>query len=186
MRPYQILTRQEGTSSLWPTGSSTVRTTTTVRRLKSDASTQNGVLPGTLNQQQQPTAQPSSNAPSPGLEKVFSDFLALQKSRDDMMLELIKKQVPANSTTDPPAGKVVIAELPNLDNANYLGMTLPTMYTFQGDPKTCDMSKIKSKIKSGEFHSGTHEIIHYEPWPSHCLNKMFCPDPPINAKLTPT
>ena len=152
---------------------------------QTDGNTQSGVLPGIPSQQQQPTAQPSSNTPNPGLEKVFSDFLALQKSRDDMMLELIKKQVPANSTTDPPAGKVVIAELPNLDNANYLGMTLPTMYTLQGDPKTCDMSKIKSKIKSGEFHSGTHEIIHYEPWPSHCLNKMFCPEAPINAKLSP-
>ena len=152
---------------------------------QTDGNIQNEVPPGTLNQQQQPPAQPTSNAPSSGLEKVFSEFLALQKSRDDMMMELIRKQVPANSPADPPAGKVVIAELPNPDNANYLGMTLPTMYTLQGDPKTCDMSKIKSKIKSGEFHSGTHEIIHYEPWPSHCLNKMFCPEAPINAKLSP-
>ena len=44
---------------------------------QTDGNPQNEVSPGSLNQQQQPTAQPNSNASSSGLEKVFSVFLTL-------------------------------------------------------------------------------------------------------------
>ena len=78
-----------------------------------------------------------------------------------------------------------MATLPNPQNAEYVGMALPTMYTVEGDIRTLDMSKVKNKFKTGEFSSGEQNAIHYEPWPSHCINKMFLPNPPINSKLNP-
>ena len=85
---------------------------------------------GSLPNQQQQQQRPADQAPTTGMESIFSKFLELQKSRDDMMMELLKSQNPANPPPGAPtAGKVVIAALPNPENAAYVGMSLPTMYT---------------------------------------------------------
>ncbi len=150
--------------------------------------TSSGSQSVTTTSQQVPATAVGNPAASSGagLEKILADFVSMQKSQHEVMLQMLKNQGPAVADPAvPTAGKVVVATLPNPENAAYVGMSLPTMYTVKGDPKNLDMSKVKNKIKTGEIHSGTHEAIHYEPWPSHCINKMLCPNPPPNAKLNP-
>ena len=103
----------------------------------------------TTTTQSQPT---NTTAPS-SLEQVFGKFIDYQRSRDErqeardqQMMELLQQQAaprpppPAEPPT-PTAGKVVVTTLRNPENAAYVGMTLPTMYTVEGDPKNLQLAK---------------------------------------------
>ena len=79
---------------------------------------------------------------------------ARQERRDQEITNILTQA--QSSTTDrsqsqnlpPTSGKVVVATLPNPQNAEYVGMALPTMYTVEGDIRTLDMSKVKNKFKN--------------------------------------
>ena len=96
---------------------------------------------------------------------MFAQFIKFQMDRDEradkreqeLTRLLAEKHSGAPDSTntprtlEPTAGKVVVATLQNPENAAYVGMSLGTMYTVDGDIRSLDMSKVKNKIKTGEF-----------------------------------
>ena len=98
-----------------------------------------------------PTTGQTNTTPSGGsnLENIMAQFLQAQLARDarqerrDQEITNLLSQAQSSSTDrpqtqslPPTAGKVVVATLPNPQNAEYVGMALPTMYTVEGDVRT--------------------------------------------------
>jgi hypothetical protein len=81
------------------------------------------------------------------------------------------------------AGRVGVLAPRNSENLAMAGISLPPMLRIEGDYATIDMSKMKSKLKSGRNWSGEAVATVMEPWPQQYLDRIVTA-PVTHSKLT--
>jgi hypothetical protein len=81
------------------------------------------------------------------------------------------------------AGRVGVLAPRNSENLALAGISLPPMLRIEGDLTTIDMSKMKSKLKSGRNWTGEAVATVMEPWPQQYLDRITT-TPVIHSKLS--
>jgi hypothetical protein len=89
----------------------------------------------------------------------------------------------ATTSTTITAGRVSVLAPRNTENLALAGISLPPMLRIEGDLSTIDMSKMKSKLKSGRNWSGEAVATVMEPWPQQYLDRILT-TPVAHSKLS--
>jgi hypothetical protein len=111
-----------------------------------------------------------------------------QAEHQDQLLKLLEanqqNSIPtATTTTTITAGRVGVQAARNSHNLALAGISLPPMLRIEGDLSTIDMSKMKSKLKSGRHWTGEAVATVMEPWPQQYLDRIV-QAPVTHNKLT--
>ena len=98
---------------------------------------------------------------------------------------------PTAATEDPsslfaaqPTGRARLHPIPNTANAMRLGLNLAPIQILEGDFSVIDQSKLKRKLTSGRYSSGTLGVIREERWPHQCLSDAAGRPPKEASALT--
>ena len=100
-----------------------------------------------------------------------------------------QKPVQVDLTTEnnePIRGKITIERNINVEHAQLSGLALQPLCRVEGDLSTVDLSKMKTKLKSGEHSSGSLAVLCEVYWPHHGLppSRIHGQIPPYN-QLSP-
>jgi hypothetical protein len=113
-----------------------------------------------------------------------------QAEHQDKLMKLLEANqlnaIPTATTTTSTtitAGRVGVQAPRNSQNLALAGISLPPMLRIEGDYATIDMSKMKSKLKSGRHWTGEAVATVMEPWPQQYLDRIVTA-PVTHDKLT--
>jgi hypothetical protein len=136
---------------------------------------------------------PASNALMAMLYQNQQDQKAMMERQDAHQEKLMKlleanqlNAIPTATTTTSTtitAGRVGVQAPRNSQNLALAGISLPPMLRIEGDYATIDMSKMKSKLKSGRHWTGEAVATVMEPWPQQYLDRIVTA-PVTHNKLT--
>ena len=68
-------------------------------------------------------------------------------------------------------GRARLVAIPNRRNAQRMGINMAPLQELDGDYTQCDLTRLKRKLVSGRFSSGSNGVVKEERWPHQCLNK---------------
>jgi len=91
-----------------------------------------------------------------------------------------------NDNNEPTRGKITVERNINIEHAQLSGLALQPLCRVEGDLSTVDLSKMKTKLKSGEHSSGSLAVLREVYWPHHGLppSRIHGQIPPYN-QLSP-
>ena len=96
------------------------------------------------------------------------------------------REVDLTNSTEPTRGKIAVSRSINKEHAQFAGISLQPLCAVEGDLETLDLSKMKTKLKSGEHSSGSLDVLKEVYWPHHCVPKALLGGvTPPYSKLSP-
>jgi hypothetical protein len=152
-------------------------------------------------QPQQVNLNPPQAVSSDGLIAILQQqqldnkkMMEKQSEQQDKLLKLLENAnnsqqnnsiPPATTTTSTTisAGRVGVLAPRNSENLALAGISLPPMLRIEGDLSTIDMSKMKTKLKSGRNWTGEAVATVMEPWPQQYLDRLLT-TPVTHSKLS--
>ena len=166
------------------------------RLLNSGASetstTENQVATPARNTSQPPPAGATATPTRRVSPTKFMEIISKQQQDQSEMLKLLAGVVlkgGAGNTIDltenqEQKGKIVFSQKYNQEMIQFTGVTLPPLREVQGDLNNIDLSKMKSKLQSGQHSTGNSTVIKETNWPNIYVNRAHVKTIPKHSDLT--
>ena len=150
----------------------------------------------TANPAEESQTQQLNSGPTSGRRISPSKFMEIITKQQQDQSEILKlltgvvlKGDIGNSSNLPESqeakGKIVFSQKCNQEMIQFTGVTLPPLREVQGDLNNIDLSKMKSKLQSGEHSTGNNAVIKETHWPNIFVNRAIVKSIPKHSDLTP-